>query len=83
MRGTEHYDKADGILADLGNDGYDELDDRSEFHLRRAAVHAQLAVAGALAALIAECKRGVHVVGLDERRPVVNTRPSPLNLDRA
>jgi hypothetical protein len=65
MNGTGHYDKADGILADLANDGYDTLDDHSEYHLQIAAVHAHLAVAGALAALLAECKRAPVVIRVD------------------
>lgn len=76
MRGTDHYDKADGILADLDARSDYELDDRNEFELRVAAVHAQLATAGALAALIAEGRRGVAILSN------ISTRPSPFDLER-
>jgi len=87
MRGTDHYDRAQAILAELEREcslapiapelsdlPRDEfiLSDRDEYDLRVAEVHAHLAVAGALAALIAECKRGtvINVNG-------VETRPRP------
>jgi hypothetical protein len=70
MRGTENYDLAERLL-----DVFDGVSLDDDLVIAKAQVHATLAVAGALAALIAEHKRATD--------PRPTTRPSPLDLERA
>jgi hypothetical protein len=60
MNGTGHYDEAEKILDTVSI--ADELDDETELKLRLAHVHAELAVAGALAAFIGLAVRGTPLV---------------------
>lgn len=63
MNGTGHYDEAENLLDTIHIRDLD-LDDETEteFKLRLAEVHASLALAGAVAALIGLTVRGNPVV---------------------
>jgi len=62
MRGTEHYDEAQRHLT-LADEAHEVDDlDLADYLLARAQVHAELATAGALAALIGMSTRGTPIV---------------------
>lgn len=55
--GLDHSRTAEAILGDHDTLGIRTLDDNTEYDLRVAEVHAQLAIAGSVAALVRTMQR--------------------------